>query len=146
MKARIKVRAAGIRYTRSEFPKSKLYAEGLPAFTRRTISIPHNAKLIRELKLLERRTHLGGRDTVDHGRTGSDDFANAIFGLINIAGKLKQGLRMYTLGPPYLNGDIPVQREFDLKNGGFIPLPYQGGIVLQDVDQRGKVIRTRRLK
>ena len=139
-------KAAGIRYTRCESPKGKLYTEGLPSFTRRTISIPHNAKLIRELKLLERRTHVGGRDTVDHGRTGSDDLANSIFGLLNIVGKLKQGLRMFTLAPPYLNGDIPVQREFDLKNGGFVPLPDQCGIVLHDVDQMGNLLRTRRVR
>jgi hypothetical protein len=33
--------------------------------------------LVRELRLLERHTHRSGRDTVDHGRNGSDDFANS---------------------------------------------------------------------
>ena len=139
-------KAAGIRYTRCESPKGKLYTEGLPSFTRRTISISNIPKLIRELKLLERRTHIGGKDTVDHGRTGSDDHANAVFGLINCAGKAQQRLRMFTLAPPYAYGNLPVQREFDLKRGGFVPLPYQGGIVLHDVDQTGNVLRTRRVR
>jgi hypothetical protein len=30
--------------------------------------------------LLERRTHRSGRDTVDHGTNGTDDFANALCG------------------------------------------------------------------
>jgi hypothetical protein len=36
--------------------------------------------LIRELRLLERRTHRSGKDTVDHPRGGHDDFANAVCG------------------------------------------------------------------
>jgi hypothetical protein len=38
--------------------------------------------LIRELRLLERHTHRSGKDTVDHGRNGSDDHANAVCGLL----------------------------------------------------------------
>jgi hypothetical protein len=49
-------------------------------FTRGLISIPDHARLLRELRLLERRTHRSGRDTVDHGRSGSDDQINALVG------------------------------------------------------------------
>ena len=35
-----------------------------------------------ELRLLERHTHRSGRDTVDHGRIGSDDFANSCCGVL----------------------------------------------------------------
>jgi hypothetical protein len=36
--------------------------------------------LLRELRLLERRTHRSGRDTVDHGAHGHDDYASAVLG------------------------------------------------------------------
>jgi hypothetical protein len=85
---------SGIKYIRSELPKWRLYVEGLPAFTRRTVSLPDHPKLLRELRLLERRTHIGGKDSVDHGRNGSDDHANAVFGVLQIAQKRKQGIRI----------------------------------------------------
>jgi hypothetical protein len=73
-------RDAGIKYIRAEKPKSVLYLEALPLFTRGAISLPDHPKLLRELRLLERRTHRSGKDTVDHGRSGSDDHANALCG------------------------------------------------------------------
>lgn len=73
-------RTAGVRYRRCEIAKSGLYLEGLPVFMRGGISIPQEPTLIRELRLLERRTTRSGRDSVDHGQAGSDDFANVLFG------------------------------------------------------------------
>jgi len=73
-------RESGIEYVRAEHPKSTLYLEGLPLFTRGIISIPNLSPLIRELRLLERRTARSGKDSVDHGPSGSDDFANVLFG------------------------------------------------------------------
>lgn len=70
----------GIRYNRSEKPKSQLYLEALPLFTRGLISLPDQTRLIKELRLLERATHRSGKDSVDHGKYGSDDFANALCG------------------------------------------------------------------
>ena len=40
-------KAAGIRYLRSELPKGRLYVEGLPSFTRRTVSLPDHPRLLR---------------------------------------------------------------------------------------------------
>jgi hypothetical protein len=71
---------AGIAYERSEMKKSQLYLESLPLFTRGAISIPDHQQLLRELRLLERQTHRGGRDTIDHPKRGSDDYANAVCG------------------------------------------------------------------
>jgi hypothetical protein len=73
-------KSAGVDYARSELPKSGLYLEGLPAFSRGAISIPNHPLLIRELRLLERRTARSGKDSVDHGPSGSDDHANVLFG------------------------------------------------------------------
>ena len=73
---------AGIRYVRSEQNKSQLYLEALPQFARQAISLPNHPKLIRELRLLERRTSRMGKDVVDHGRNGSDDYANSLVGAL----------------------------------------------------------------
>ena len=74
--------AAGITYQRSEMNKSALYLEALPHFMRGSVSIPDHPKLVRELRLLERRTSRAGKDIVDHGRNGSDDHANALAGML----------------------------------------------------------------
>ena len=71
---------AGIKFVRSEQPKSQLYLEVLPLFTRGLMSIPDLPPLLKELRLLERQTHRSGKDTVDHGKRGSDDLANALAG------------------------------------------------------------------
>jgi hypothetical protein len=73
----------GITYIRSELPKSQLYLEALPPFARGLVHLPDHARLLRELGLLERHTHRSGKDTVDHGRGGSDDHANAVCGLLH---------------------------------------------------------------
>jgi hypothetical protein len=70
----------GIGYEASEKSKSDLYLEALPLFTRGIVSIPNLPPLIRELRLLERQTHRGGKDNVDHPKRGSDDLANALCG------------------------------------------------------------------
>jgi hypothetical protein len=52
------------------------------AFARGLVRLPNHPRLLRELRLLERHTHRSGRDTVDHGRNGSDDFANSCCGVL----------------------------------------------------------------
>jgi hypothetical protein len=69
-------------YQVSDLSKSEIYLECLPPFTRGLISLPDHKALTRELRLLERHTHRSGKDTVDHGRNGSDDHANAVCGLL----------------------------------------------------------------
>jgi hypothetical protein len=77
-------KAAGVNYKRAEKPKSVIYLEGLPIFARGAVSIPNVPRLVRELRLLERRTSRIGRDIIDHGTGGSDDFANSVFGALHI--------------------------------------------------------------
>jgi hypothetical protein len=72
----------GVRYVRSDIGKSDIYIETLALFTRGLVVLPDHSRLLRELRLLERRTHRSGRDTVDHGRGGSDDYANAVCGVL----------------------------------------------------------------
>jgi hypothetical protein len=76
---------AGARYERSPLAKSAIYLEALPAFNRGTVSIPNHPILLRELRCLERRVHRSGKDSVDHGSHGSDDFANALCGALYVA-------------------------------------------------------------
>jgi hypothetical protein len=78
-------RDAGVNYKPAEKNKSELYIEALPLFTRGAVSIPDLPPLLRELRLLERAVHRGGKDTVDHPRNGSDDFANALCGCAALA-------------------------------------------------------------
>jgi hypothetical protein len=78
-------REAGVEYMRSPLVRSELYLAGLPLFTRGVVQIANQAPLLRELRLLERRTARSGRDVVDHGAGCSDDFANALFGALYLA-------------------------------------------------------------
>ena len=78
-------REAGCEYRQSKLARSELYLAGLPLFTRGIVSIPNLAPLLRELRLLERRTARSGKDIVDHGVGGSDDFANSLFGALHLA-------------------------------------------------------------
>jgi hypothetical protein len=71
-----------VNYQKCPIPKSQIYLEVAPAFNRHLIEIPEIPKLTRELRLLERRVHRSGKDTVDHGAAANDhdDWANALAG------------------------------------------------------------------
>jgi Phage Terminase len=72
----------GITYVQSDIPKSQIYLESLPLFTRGLVRLPDHARLIKELRLLERQTHRGGKDSVDHPRGHHDDYANSVCGVL----------------------------------------------------------------
>ena len=95
------IKDAGASYERAELPKSKLYLATVPYFQRCAVSLPNDPLLIRELRLLERRVHRSGSDSVDHpsGAGSSDDRANALAGAMHLA---MAGSR-YTLR--YVSGD-----------------------------------------
>jgi hypothetical protein len=76
----------GIAYTRSEKSKSEIYIEAIPLFARGLLRLPDHARLLRELRLLERHTHRSGRDTVDHPKGGRDDHGNATCGVAVLVG------------------------------------------------------------
>jgi hypothetical protein len=96
--------AAGCEYRRSPLTRSELYIEGLPFFTRGLVSIPDHQALIRELRLLERRTARSGKDSIDHGLSGSDDLANALFGCLFLCRPEKIDRNAIDLGRPYSSG------------------------------------------
>jgi hypothetical protein len=83
----------GVSYVRSELPKSQIYLECIPCFTRGLVRLPDHPKLLRELRLLERRTHRSGKDTVEHLRGEHDDHANSVCGVLR---SLSNSLSNYT--------------------------------------------------
>jgi hypothetical protein len=91
---------AGLQYRPSLLNRSELYLEGLPHFTRGIVSIPDSPVLLRELRLLERKVAKSGKDSIDHPKNGSDDFANALFGALNLCAPFKQ--KIFTGVVPYL--------------------------------------------
>ena len=72
----------GISYAKCDLVKSKLYLECLPLFSRNVVIVPNHARLLKELRQLERRSSRAGRDSVDHPPHGSDDYANALVGVL----------------------------------------------------------------
>ena len=75
-------RKRGIEYRPAEKTKSELYLELLPAINSAKVELLDNARLLSQLRSLERRTSRVGRDTVDHGPGGHDDVANAVAGAL----------------------------------------------------------------
>jgi hypothetical protein len=88
------VQRAGLTHALAENTKSELYLAGLPMWVRGNVDIPNLTILIREARSLERRTTRSGRDLVDHGRSGSDDFINSVFGCISLCASSAKGAWM----------------------------------------------------
>jgi hypothetical protein len=76
--------AAGFEYRKSPWPKSEIYIDVLQLFSSRLVQLPDHPRMLRELRLLERSPGSGGKDHVDHGRGGHDDFANVACGVLKI--------------------------------------------------------------
>jgi hypothetical protein len=94
---------AQITYRAAELNRGETYLEALPLFTRGVISLPDHKVLLRELRLLERHTHRSGKDTVDHGKHGHDDYANAVCGLLVQLAKTSNSIfdsGLYSNEPP----------------------------------------------
>jgi hypothetical protein len=61
------------------------------------VRIPDQPTLVRELRLLQRRTARSGKDSVDHGVGGSDDLANALCGALYLISKAASRLAAISL-------------------------------------------------
>jgi hypothetical protein len=77
-------REVGFAYEKSPWSRSEIYLEVMALFARRVVRLPDHPRMLRELRLLERSTNSGGRDTVDHGRNGHDDFSNVGCGVLRV--------------------------------------------------------------
>ena len=84
-------RSEGVEYRPAARPKSELYMEVLPLFTRGIVELPDDPLLLTELASLERRPR-PGRDVVDHPSRGHDDLANAAAGAILAAAERQAGI------------------------------------------------------
>lgn len=73
--------ANGIRYTKSEKPKSALYLELLPRLCSGEVELLDDETSIAQMAALERRTRSSGKDMIDHPRGGHDDVSNVIAGV-----------------------------------------------------------------
>ena len=114
---------AGIKYTRSEKTKSALYLEAQTLFARGGISLPDHKILLRELRLLERRVHRSGKDTVDHGRSGRDDHANAVLACAALT--MARGYRV-SLDWVCSDRELNLNREAQLAFNRFV---MSGGVI-----------------
>lgn len=77
----------GVSYLPASLDKSSVYIETLPRFSQRAVTLLDHARLLTELRLLERRPRSGGRpDLIDHPPQQSDDTANAALGAIWLTG------------------------------------------------------------
>ncbi len=74
----------GIIYEPEERSKSEIYVECLPLFNSGQVELLDIEVLRRQLCALERRTHSGGRQSIDHpiSRAGRDDVSNAACGAL----------------------------------------------------------------
>ncbi len=92
--------ANGIRYEFSDLDRSALYLELLPIVNSGGIELLDDAKLIRELRGLERRRGTAGRDRVDHRPGSHDDRANALAGVASLLGNVAE----IPMPPPVIIG------------------------------------------
>ena len=80
----------GIKYEKSEKPKSALYLELLPRLCSGEIELLDDELLVSQLARLERRTRSGGKDIIDHPPNCHDDLANAVAGVTVITAKRRR--------------------------------------------------------
>jgi hypothetical protein len=77
----------GVNYVVSERSKSEIYRELLPLLNSRRVELLDHPRMAAQLGGLERRTALGGRDSIDHAPGAHDDLINAAAGaLVNALG------------------------------------------------------------
>lgn len=74
-------------YSKSALNKSEIYLNFEPLLAQGRIELLDHKKMLNEFRGLERRTHSGGRDTVDHSPGCHDDVANAVAGACVMAEK-----------------------------------------------------------
>jgi hypothetical protein len=74
-------------YRVADLDRSALYLELLPSLNAGAVELPDDARLLRELRGLERRRGSAGRDRVDHRPGEHDDRANAVAGVVALLGR-----------------------------------------------------------
>ena len=80
-------RAAGLSYEVSERSRSEIYLETGPLLAQARIRLIDFQRLTMQLRQLERRTSVSGRDAVNHPPGGADDLSNSALGSLWLASK-----------------------------------------------------------
>ena len=126
----------GILYKPSERTTSENFLAALPLLLSGRARLLDNETLRRQLAGLERRVSVMGRESVTHGTEASahDDVAAAACGALVLASKRKQVLRIGTID---VDGRITWQNEEEE--------PRQG-VMFRVVNERGQIIRERRMR
>jgi hypothetical protein len=75
-------RKHGVEYVASDRDRSALYLDFSARINSGAVILPPCQKMQRQFANLERRTHRGGRDTIDHPPNAHDDRANAVAGAV----------------------------------------------------------------
>jgi hypothetical protein len=76
----------GIQYEVGEKPASDLYRDLLPMLNSGRVELLDLPRLIAQLCGLERRTARSGKDSISHSPGAHDDIANAVAGVVSLAG------------------------------------------------------------
>lgn len=97
-------REAGFVYEKSPWPRSEIYLETMALFARRVVRLPDHQRMLRELRLLERSTTSGGKDAVDHGRNGHDDFSNVACGVLRLLDARRAAEAEVPIVQPFFHG------------------------------------------
>ena len=87
LRSRSRRSAFKLGFIRAQKTKSEIYLECLPAINSGRVELLDNARLMAQLRSLERRTSRAGRDTIDHPPGAHDDLANAVAGALVLAPK-----------------------------------------------------------
>ena len=109
-------RKHAISYELSDKNKSELYLNLIPVVCSKRVEFLDNHKATEELRRLERRRGRSGKDSLDHPASGSDDLANALAGVVNVA------LAVASQGWRVLNSSAEVtgsKRESQFEEEGF---------------------------
>lgn len=75
----------GIRYDVASLAKSEIYLGAGAMLARKSLRMLNQPRLLAQLRQLERRTSIMGRDAVNHPPGGADDVANAAMGAVWLA-------------------------------------------------------------
>jgi Terminase large subunit, T4likevirus-type, N-terminal len=74
----------GIKLEHSDRDRSAIYLDCLPLFTTGCTRLIESDRLVAQFAGLVRTTSPGGRDKVDHGKTGVDDLCNSAAGVLSL--------------------------------------------------------------
>jgi hypothetical protein len=75
----------GIKLNHSDRDRSQIYLDTLPLFTTGRVQLLDSDRLLAQFAGLVRTTSPGGRDKIDHGKTGADDLCNSVAGALILA-------------------------------------------------------------